>query len=109
MLVDQGTWDLIVQPGTLWGYSQPLWATLSMPYDYCTITVSLSVPNPNWHKAGWLEQFWAKDGDKIRVLRRTVYLNGQLLPLIPLSSSLIIFTPVDWLNRWTLKVEAHRY
>ena len=84
--------------------NDPLTIPLNSPNELILVRISLSTPQANWRRAGWLNQYLEKDGNLWLLKSAQVQLNGHLVQLIPANRSLLVFTPVLWLVNWSISV-----
>ncbi|GCL48401.1 hypothetical protein [Microcystis aeruginosa] len=102
-MINEGNWQTLYNATN---QNDSLTIPLNSPSELILIKVSLSTPQPNWRRAGWLNQYWEKDGNLWLLKAGQVQLNGQLVQLTPINRSLLVFTPVLWLVNWNISLSV---
>jgi hypothetical protein len=102
-MLNQGNWQTIF---TATNQSDSLTIPLINPVELLLIKVSLTTPQPTWKKAGWVNQYW-NDGENTWLVKSIqLDLNGELMPLILVDQSFLVFNPVPWLINWNIFVKG---
>lgn len=102
-MINEGNWQTLYNATN---QNDSLTIPLNSPNELILIKISLSTPQPTWRKAGWLNQYWEKDGVLWLLKTAQIQLNGQLVQLTPANRSLLVFNPVLWLVNWNISLSV---
>lgn len=102
-MINEGSWQTIYNANN---QNDSLTIPLNAPNELILIKIFLSTPQPNWRRAGWLNQYWEKDGSLWLLKTAQIQLNGHLVQLISANRSLLVFNPVLWLVNWNISLSV---
>lgn len=90
------------------GYEVPF--QLNKRCDVLLITVTFADEQTTYDSAGFITQYWVKDGVRHQTEYERIWVNTKtIIKLEPLENSLIIFRPVDWLRNWSVNLKVRPY
>lgn len=105
MMIDESDWVTVFSAS---GQSALVTVPLSVPADLALVRVTLSTPRPEWRRAGWVKQYAVIDNTRYLLVDNAIELDGELTVLYPATSSEIIFSPVQWLDNWSISIKIRQ-
>ncbi len=75
--------------------------------DVCLVQIDMSAGGGNWHRAGYVRQLWNTPLSQYpaSIASQRVWLRQlNLFKLEPVAESEIVFTAVNWLVNWRVKL-----
>ena len=75
--------------------------------DALLVDVRLEDFRETWQRAGELMQLWDTEGESYQTAYGVIRLQQKtVVEISPLSTSKLVFRPVEWLQNWTIEIKA---